>query len=99
MEIIRFQMLKPDRLLGGIGALREVLAGGPGGGPGGLEVEAAGDAVDVERFAGEEEAGDEAAFHGFEIDLGERDAAAGDEFLFVHALAGDGEFGGGEERD
>ena len=79
-------------------SLREVLAGGPARGPGGLEVEAAGDAVDVERFAGEEEAGNEAALHGFEIHLGERDAAAGDEFLLVHAFAGDGEFSGGEER-
>jgi hypothetical protein len=39
------------------------------------------------------------AFHGFEIDLGKWYATAGDEFLFVHAFAGDGELGGGEEGD
>ena len=63
-----------------------------------MEVEAAGDAVDVERFAGEEEARDEAALHGFEIHFGERDAAAGDEFLFVHAFAGDRKFGAGQKH-
>ena len=52
-------------------------------GPGGLEIEAAGDAVDIEAFAGEVEAGDEAAFHAAEVDLLEADAAAGDEFLLV----------------
>jgi hypothetical protein len=71
-------------------------AGDAAGGPGGLEIETAGDAIDVERFAGEVEAGDEAAFHGLEVDFGKTDAAAGDEFVFVGALAGDREFGGGE---
>ena len=64
-----------------------------------MEVEAAGDAVDVEEFAGEVEAGNEFALHGFEIDFAETNAAAGDEFVFVEALAGDGEFGGGEDAE
>ena len=72
------------------------VAGDPAGGPGGLEVEPAGDAVDVEEFAGEVEAGDEFAFHGFEIHFAEANAAAGDEFVFVEALAVHGQFGGGE---
>lgn len=59
-----------------------------GGGPGGLEVEAAGDAVDIERFAGEVEVIEEFAFHGFEVDFIEGDAAAGDEFVFIGAFAG-----------
>ena len=77
-------------------ALGDGLAGEVGGGPGGLEVEAAGDAVDVEDFAGEVEAGDEAACHGFEVDVAEVDAATGDELVFVHAFAVDGEGAGTE---
>lgn len=55
-----------------------------------MEVEAAGDAVDVKDFACEVEAGAEFAFHGFEIDFFEIDAAAGDEFFFVGRFALDG---------
>ena len=57
------------------------------GGPSGLEVEAAGDAVDVDAFAGEVEAGNDAAFHGLEVDAPAVDAAAGDELVFVGCLA------------
>jgi len=64
----------------------------PAGGPGGLEVEAAGEAVDVQHFAGEIKSGTDAAFHRREIHLAQVHAAAGDEFLLVHALAGHGEF-------
>ena len=55
--------------------------------PSGLEVEAAGDTVDVEALASEVETGHEAALHGFEMDLFEADAAAGDELVFVGGLA------------
>ena len=44
-------------------------AGEVAGGPGGLEVEAAGDAVDVEDFAREVESGLGLAFHCFEIEV------------------------------
>lgn len=57
------------------------------GGPGGLEVETAGDAVDVENFAGEVESGDCFALHRFELDVVEGNATAGDKFVFVEALA------------
>ena len=76
--------------------------GGPGevaGGPGGLEVEAAGDAVDVQDFAGEVEAGDLFALHRFELEVIERDSAAGHEFIFVEALAIDDESGFDEFAD
>ena len=59
------------------------------GGPCGLEVEAASNAVDVEDFACEEETRLGLAFHGFEIEVSEVDAAAGDEFVFVRAFSGD----------
>ena len=61
-----------------------------------MEVEAAGDAVDVEDFAGEVEAGVGFAIHGFEVEILEVDAAAGDEFVFVGGLARDREGAGGE---
>ncbi|MFM1942481.1 MAG: hypothetical protein RI897_1463 [Verrucomicrobiota bacterium] len=64
-----------------------MVGGEVGGGPGGLEVEATGDAVDIESFAGEVEVIEEFAFHGFEVDFIEGDAAAGDEFVFIGAFA------------
>ena len=51
--------------------------------PGGLEIESAGDAVDIEALAGEVEPRDDSALHGLEIDLLEINAAAGDEFIRV----------------
>ena len=63
------------------------------GGPGGLEVEAAGDAIDIEDLAGEVEAGDGLALHRFELDVIERDATAGYEFVFIKAFTGDLKFG------
>jgi len=56
-------------------------------GPGGLEIETAGDAIDVEAFAGEVEAGDELALHGAEVDFLQAHSATGDEFVFVRGLA------------
>ena len=50
-------------------AFRYGQAGEASGGPGGLEVESAGDAVDVEDFTGEEEAGDLFALHRLELDV------------------------------
>src|SRR5687767_3601700 len=48
---------------------RHCAPGEPAGGPGGLEVEAAGEAVDVEQLAREEEAGTKLALHGLKIDF------------------------------
>ncbi len=67
--------------------------GEAGGGPGGLEVEAAGDAVDIEDFTGEVEVLMDFALHGFEVDFIEGDSAAGDEFVFIRAFAGGFEAG------
>ena len=65
-------------------------------GPGILEIEAAGDAVDVEDFAREMQPSAFPTFHGLEVDLGQLYAAAGDELVLEHALAVDLEFRGGE---
>ena len=82
-----------------IGSPRHRAAGDPAGGPGGLEIEAAGQAVYVKKFAGEMEAGANPAFHGFEIHLSQAHAAAGNEFVLVQALAGHREFGADELLD
>src|SRR5664280_2007799 len=66
-------------------------AGKPAGGPGRLEVEHAGQPVDVEDFAGKIEAGTPPALHRFEVDLLEPHAPAGDKFFLEQALAGHGE--------
>ena len=58
-----------------------------GSGPGGLEVEATGDAVDVENFAGEEETGHMAALEGGGIDSREGDAATGDKLVLEGCTA------------
>ena len=68
-------------------------------GPCRLEIEAAGDAVDVQAFAREVEAGDKAAFHGAEVDLLQADAAAGDELLLVGGFPLHGESSIGEFAD
>ena len=73
------------------------MAGDPACGPGGLEVEASGDAVDVEGFASEVESGDDAAFHGFEVNFGQGNASTGDEFLLVRAFSSNGKLGACEE--
>jgi hypothetical protein len=39
----------------------------PTSGPGGLEIEAAGDSINIEQFAGKVQAGTDAALHGFEV--------------------------------
>lgn len=75
---IRFPIL----MFGGEGA-----GHGVGGGPGGLEVEAAGDAVDVEDLATEVEAGVGAALEGLGVDGGEGYAATGDELVAVGGSA------------
>lgn len=74
-------------------------AGEVAGGPGRLEVEPAGDAVDVEDFAREVEAGLGLAFHRLQIEVLEGDSTAGDELVLVGALAGDLEGSGGEFGD
>ena len=67
--------------------------------PGGLEVEAAGDGVDVEDLAGEEEAGDALAFEAAEVHFVEGHAAGGDELLFEGAFAVDGQAAFAELRN
>jgi len=63
---------------------------GVGGGPGGLEIEAAGDAVDVQDFACKVEVGTVAAFEGGGVHGGEGDAAAGHELVLERRPGGDG---------
>ena len=65
------------------------MAGGYGGGPGPLEVVAAEPAGDVDDFADEEEAGDDAALQGAGVERVGVDAAGGD-FGFVVALGAGG---------
>src|SRR5256885_14168763 len=65
----------------------------PAGRPGCLEIKAAGNSVDVEQLSGEIKSGRDPAFHGFEIDLAQIDAAAGDKFFLVERLAVHREFG------
>src|SRR5262245_61294947 len=67
--------------------------------PGSLKIESARDPVDVEQFTGEIKAGTNAAFHGFEIHFTQTHPAAGDEFLFVQAFAGNKEFRANELLD
>ena len=59
-----------------------------------MKIEAAGKAIDVDDFACEVEAGDEAALHGAEIDLLEGNTSAGDEFVFVDAFTADPDMAG-----
>ena len=72
------------------------MAGDPSCGPGGLEIEASGDAVDVEGFACKVEAGYKAALHSLKVDFGKRDASTGDELFFVHAFSRHRDFGASE---
>ena len=59
------------------------------GGPGGLKIEAAGDAVHIEDLAGEVQAGHDPALHRMEVHLAEGHAPASDELLLEGGLAGD----------
>ena len=58
-------------------APRRLFTSQPAGAPGGLEVVAADQAVEVEDLAGEVQPGNDAALQRPRIDLVERDAAAG----------------------
>lgn len=73
---------------------RESGGGDVGGGPGGLEIESASDAVDVDALADEVEPGDDATFHAPEVDGTSLNAPGGDELVFVGGLAGGLEAGG-----
>ena len=57
-----------------------------------MKVEAAGDAVDIENLSGKVEPGVLFAFHAFELHVIERNAAAGNEFIFVQAFSIHGKF-------
>ena len=69
------------------------LASDPTGRPSGLEVVTSGDPVDIQGFSGKIKTRDQTALHRLEIDFVQRDSPAGDEFLFVHALARYGKHG------
>ena len=60
---------------------------GVGGAPGGLEVEAARDAIDIEDLSCEIDVGEVFAFEGVGIDSREIDAATGDEFVLEGGTA------------
>ena len=50
-------------------------------GPGCLQIEATGDGIDVEHFAGKEEVWAYLALQGMQVDVAEADAAAGNKLL------------------
>lgn len=75
------------------------MARDPAGSPGSLKVKTAGNAIDIEEFAGEIQARADFALHCFEVHFRKANAAAGDEFIFVQAFAGDGKFRGCEVFD
>ena len=56
-------------------------------GPGGLQIEAAGDGIDVEHFAGKEEVRAHLALQSMQVDVAEADAAAGNKLLLEGSLA------------
>lgn len=56
-------------------------------GPGCTKVEAAGDGIDVEHFAGKEEVRAHLALQGMQVDVAEADAAAGNKLLLEGSLA------------
>ena len=78
---------------------RHCSAGSPSSCPSGLEVEPAGDTINIKRFAGEVEAFNDAALHRFEIDLRKGNSSTSDEFLFVHTFATNWQLGCLEKGD
>ena len=70
--------------------LAAVSAREPAGAEGGLKIVAADRTIEVEDFAGEEQARHEAAFHRVRIDLGQGDSARGDLRLVEAQRAADG---------
>ena len=59
-------------------------------GPGGLEIEAASDGIDVQDFSGKKETGETFGFQCVWIDFRKADTAAGHEFLLESSPTGDG---------
>ena len=55
-------------------------------GPGSLQIEAAGDGIDVEHFSGKEEVRAQLALQGMQVDVAEADAAAGNKLLLEGSL-------------
>lgn len=68
----------------------------PGGAPGVLEVESAGESINIQDFPSKEQPVNQPALHRLEIHLVQADAATGDKFIFEDTLAGDRKFGTGE---
>ena len=56
-------------------------------GPGCLQIEAAGDGINVEHFAGKEEVRAYLALQGMQVDVAEADTAAGNKLLLEGSLA------------
>lgn len=61
---------------------------GEGCGPGGLEIKAAGNAIDIEDLSREVNAGEVFAFKGIGVDSGEVDTTTGDELVLEGGTAG-----------
>ena len=68
---------------------RRAFPGGPGRGPGDLQIEAAGIGIAVDDLSGEEKPGKNLTFHGFRVNFRNLDAAGGDDRLRHRPLAGD----------
>lgn len=86
-----FRFAQNDREVngtGGLNAASDSLCGEETCAPGGLEIKAAGNCIDIKYFSGEEKAGVLPALHSPGIDFGKGDPAAGDEFLLETAHAG-----------
>jgi len=66
------------------------------GGPGGLKIESTGNTVDVEQFAGKEQARADAALQGLKIDITQHYTAAGYKFILVQTFTRDQKFAAGE---
>lgn len=72
---------------------RDGVAGEVASGPGCLEIEASGDAVDIQDLAREVESRVSFAFHRLEIEIFQMHPTTGDELIFVRAFARDLKFG------
>src|SRR6185312_3383493 len=63
------------------------LSGQKARGPGGLEIEPTGDAVDIQDFSRKKQAGTKSALQSSEINFAQPHATAGDKLVFVGALS------------
>src|SRR5690606_29627931 len=66
---------------------RDRFSGDAARGPGGLKIEPAGDAIDVQNFTGKVHTFRDSALHRLQLNVAQVDTAAGDELVLVHAFA------------